>query len=103
MPWYLNPSSVCDLARGTRLLLTGGGPGGVRLHGLQRPSGWVLPSSSIGLELYARDGSSERFRPEFPVPAPLALGWRLASGLGVPIVSELDPEELDLTVGGAAR
>lgn len=94
MPWYLNPMRMWRTGRGVHDVWRGGGPGTVRLEGIGRPRGWILPSSRIALEIVARDGRVIEIQPEIPLPPLASLGYRLAHRLGVPIVGTVDPEKL---------
>ena len=60
----------------------------VRLVGVDHPTGWILPSAAVCIEVEGRDGRRERFQPGFPVPFPYAWAWRIARRLGVPLVRE---------------
>ncbi|HSJ18447.1 MAG TPA: hypothetical protein VK920_10165 [Solirubrobacterales bacterium] len=107
MPWYLNPFQLTRAVRGARGALSGGGPKAVRVTGIGAPHGLVLPTSTIYLEVDRKDGTVARFAPEVPVPWPYAWSYRLARHLGVPLVSDFDPERvsfgLPLPRGGPAR
>ncbi len=63
-----------------------GGPKEVRLAGIDRPAGWILPTATMTIEVLGKDGRVERFCPEVPVPFPYAWAWRIARRLGVPLV-----------------
>ena len=76
----------------------GGGPRAVRLAGFSSPRGLFVPTSRVGLEVIAQDGSVTRFEPELPVPFPYAWAYRIARRLGVPLVSSFDPERLSARV-----
>lgn len=99
MPWYLNPLKLRDTARNVRRIAAGGGPSSLRLDGIGRPTGCLLPSSTIGLQVTSRDGSSARFDPAIPVPLLFAYGYRIARGLGLPLIASFDPEDIDIAVG----
>ena len=107
MPWYLNPIKLAHAARDARSALSGGGPKAVRVTGVGRPEGLILPSATVSLEVVRRDGTVARFAPEIPVPWPYAWTYRLARLLGVPVVSDLDPERVrfgfGLPRGGSSR
>lgn len=98
MRWYLNPSVLTRAARTTRRILSGGGPQTVRVTGVERPKGLILPTSSVSMEVEARDGTVTRFAPEVPVPWPYAWGYRLARRLELPLVSGFEPERVSLTL-----
>ena len=95
---YLNPFKIRDAARDIRRAVGGGGPRYVRLVGVDHPTGWILPSAAVCIEVEGRDGRRERFQPEFPVPFPYAWAWRIARRLGVPIVRERDASRLNVQV-----
>lgn len=98
MAWYLNPRQMWRTGKGVREVWRGGGPGRVRLEGIGRPQGWILPSSRIDLEIVARDGRVVEIQPQIPLPPLASLGYRLAHRLGVPIVSSLEPEKLGFEI-----
>jgi hypothetical protein len=93
---YLNPFRIRDAARSIREISGGGGPAAIRLAGVSRPEGWVIPTARINLEVIARDGTVAQFSPALPVPFPYAWTYRLARLLHVPLVSSVDPERLRL-------
>jgi hypothetical protein len=70
----------------------------VRLLGVGRPAGLIIPSSTVGLEIEAKDGTKIRLEPEIPVPFFYAWTYRLARRLGLPAISSRDPENLKLSV-----
>jgi hypothetical protein len=92
MAWFLNPMRMWRTAAGVRDVWRGGGPGRVRLDGIGRPEGWILPSSRLDFEIVTRDGRVVEIQPRVPLPPMMSLGYRLAHRLGVPLVSSLDPE-----------
>lgn len=91
---YLNPFRIRAAARDIKRVLAGGGPRLVRLVSVGHPEGWVIPTSTVTIEVEARDGHSERFTPEVPVPFPYAWAYRIARRLGVPVVRSVEPEKL---------
>jgi hypothetical protein len=99
MRWYLNPRQLRDLGRDVCRIGSGGGPRSLRINGIGKPAGWLLPTSRVGLEVVARDGSLASFEPELPVPVPLAYAYRLARALDVPLLGTVEPERLDLELG----
>lgn len=99
MRWYLNPLRIRDAARRVSEIRSGGGPRALRINGVGSPEGWLFPSSRIDLDLVARDGTTTSFAPELPLPLPLAYGYRLGRALGAPVVSDLDPASISLTIG----
>lgn len=107
MPWYLNPIKLAHAARDARKALSGGGPTAVRVTGIGAPEGLVFPTSTVSLEVDRKDGTVARFAPEVPVPWPHAWTYRLARRLGLPLVSDVDPERVSfgfpLPRGGSRR
>lgn len=95
---YLNPFRIRAAVRDIRRVIGAGGPKLVRLVGVDHPVGWVLPSSTVTIEVESRDGRVERFCPELPVPFPYAWAWRIARRLGVPLVRSAEPEKLSFAV-----
>ena len=83
---YLNPFFLRAAVRDIRRVMGAGGPKEIHLAGIDRPSGWFLPTSTMTIEVIGKDGRIERFQPEVPVPFPYAWAWRLARRLGVPLV-----------------
>jgi hypothetical protein len=75
-----------------------GGPRRLRVRGLSQPSGLILPSSRLKLELEAKNGAKTRWEPELPVPFPYAWAYRLSRLLRVPVISSHDPEKLTFSV-----
>lgn len=94
MAWYLNPMRMWRTGAGVRDVWRGGGPGRVRLEGIGRPEGWILPSSRLDFEIVARDGRVIEIQPRVPLPPLWTLGYRFAHRLGLPLVGTLDPEGL---------
>lgn len=92
----LNPLRIYRAAKQIKAVAGGGGPAAVRLAGVGRPAGLIIPTSEITLEVLARDGTTTRFTPALPVPFPYAWAYRVARRLGVPLVSSLDPERIDV-------
>jgi hypothetical protein len=82
----------------TRRLASGGGPSRLRLLGVGRPTGLLLPRSRLRLEIETRDGRTTRWEPEIPLPFPYAWAYRLSRLLGVPLISSHDPENLRLSL-----
>lgn len=88
------PGAVAQAHR----IASGGGPSRLRVRGLGQPSGLIIPSSRLKLEIEARNGAKARWEPEIPVPFPYAWAYRLSRRLGVPVISSHDPENLKLSV-----
>jgi hypothetical protein len=82
MPWYMNPISLRDTARDVCRIASGGRPQSLRLTGIGRPQGWLVPTSTVGVAVVSGDGTRVSFEPELPVPLPLAYGYRVARLLG---------------------
>lgn len=99
----LNPFRIRKAVQRIREATAGGGPAALRVTGVGRPQGWLIPSSTVRLEVRARDGTITRFDPEVPVPFPYAWAYRIARGLGVPLVASFDPERLSFEVGIPGR
>ncbi len=95
---YLNPFFIRAAVRDIRRVFGDGGPKLVRLVGVDHPAGWILPSSTVTIEVEGRDGRKERFCPEVPVPFPYAWAWRIARRLGVPLVRSVEPEKVSFEV-----
>jgi hypothetical protein len=95
---YLNPFRIRDAARDVKRVLGGGGPTKVRLLGIGPPRGVFVPTSELMIEVEARDGHTERFSPQIPIPFPYAWVYRLARRLNVPLVRSLRPEDAQLEV-----
>jgi hypothetical protein len=95
---YLNPFFIRSAVRDIRRVFGDGGPKLVRLVGVDHPSGWILPSSTVTIEVEGRDGRKELFCPEIPVPFPYAWAWRIARRLGVPLVRSIEPEKVSFAV-----
>jgi hypothetical protein len=81
-----------------RQLASGGRPTHLRVHGLGQPSGWIIPSARLKLEIEASDGTRTRWEPEIPVPFPYAWAYRLFRRLRAPVISSHDPEDLRFSV-----
>lgn len=103
MRWYLNPVRWKDVAVNARAIRKGGGARTLRLDGIGKPEGWVFPTSTIAIEVVAKDGTKRRFEPDVPVPWPVAYGYRAARKLGAPLISDHEPEEIELKVSRPLR
>ena len=95
---YLNPFRIRAAVRDIRRVFGDGGPEAVRLVGVDHPAGWILPSSTVTIEVEGRNGRTERFCPEFPVPFPYAWAWRIARLLGVPLIRSVEPDKFGFQV-----
>jgi hypothetical protein len=100
---YLNPCLIRSVARDLRSVAGGGGPKRLRLVAVGEPRGLLVPTSTVTLEVEARDGTTTRLTPELPVAWPYAWSWRLARLLRVPLVSSVEPEDLSFSVGVPGR
>lgn len=94
----LNPWRLYRSAQDIRSVIAGGGPRLVRLVRVGEPTGLIVPTSEIVLEVEARDGTKVTLEPEVPVPFPWAWAIRIARRLGVPLVSDLEPESFRFQV-----
>ena len=94
----LNPLRIRDAVHQIRGASGGGGPKTVRLAGISDPDGWFLPAVRVKVEVVARDGSVTTFEPHVPIPFPYAWAYRIARRLGVPLISDVDPQSLRLGI-----
>ena len=94
----LNPFRIRDVVRRIRDAAGGGGPKVIRLAGISDPDGWLATTSRVKLEVVGRDGRVTKFEPRVPVPFPYTWAYRIARRLGVPLVSDVDPERLRLGI-----
>ena len=90
--------NIRDSARALRDVGKKGGPKRVKLERVERPKGTFLPGSRVVIEVSTRDGGTVCLHPMLPVPFPYAWGYRIAHRLNVPIVSDVDPEDLSFSV-----
>jgi len=81
-----------------RRVASGGGPARLRVRGVGQPSGLIIPSSRLRLEIEAENGAKARWEPEIPVPFPYAWAYRLSRWLRLPVISSHDPEDLTFSV-----
>lgn len=95
---YLNPFFIRNAVRQIRRVMGGGGPKLVRLVSVGHPKGIVIPTATVTIEVETKTGRKERFAPMLPVPWPYAWSYRIARRLGVPLVSDVDPEKLSFEV-----
>lgn len=65
--------------RAARDTIRGGGPAGIRLVDVHPPEGFLVPTVTVDLEVPLRNGGSADLSPGFPLPPPLAWGWRAAA------------------------
>jgi hypothetical protein len=92
------PGQISDALRGLRRIRGQGGPTEVRLEKLERPRGWLFPTSAATLEIRTRSGERVKLTPELPVPWPYAWGYRLARQLDVPVAASLEPDDIRLSL-----
>lgn len=92
------PRQIRDAIRSLREVRAEGGPTRVRLERIERPHGWIFPTSEAEVEIEARSGKRISLTPQLPVPWPYAWGYRVARRLGLPLASTLDPEDLTISV-----
>lgn len=90
----MDPRRWWRTAKESKRVLDGGGPSHVRLRGVGRPEGWIFTFAPLRLEIEARDGTIVELEPGIPLPFPYAWAYRLADHLGVPVVSDVDPERI---------
>jgi hypothetical protein len=95
---YLNPIRIYNAVGDVRRVLGGGGPKLVRLVGVGPPEGIFVPTATVRIEVESKTGRKAQFEPIVPVPWPAAWAYRIARALGVPLVSDLDPERLRFEV-----
>jgi hypothetical protein len=96
--WLPRPGQIRDTLRGLRRIRREGGPAEVRLEKLERPRGWLFPTSEATLGIRTRSGGRVELTPELPVPWPYAWGYRLARQANVPIAASLEPDDIRLSV-----
>ena len=77
---------------------SGGGPSQVRVRGVGQPSGLIIPTSRLKLEIETRDGAKTRWEPEIPLPPIYAWMYRLSRWVRVPVISSHEPENLTFSV-----
>lgn len=94
MRWWLDPRNFVGGIRDVRKILRGGGPRYVRLAGIGQPKGLLIPSAEVRVEIQAKDGSTVELQPRVPIPFPYAWAYRLARRIGVPLISDLDPDRI---------
>ena len=79
-------------------MASGGGPSRLRVQGVSQPTGLIIPSTRLKLEIETKNGAKTRWEPEIPLPFLYAWAYRLSRRLGLPVVSSLDPEDLSFSV-----
>jgi hypothetical protein len=98
MSWLTQLPKLPGAAARVFRAASGGGPSRVRVLGLGRPTGLIIASSRLKLEVEARNGAKTRWEPEIPIPFPYAWAYRLSRWLHVPVISSHDPENLTFSV-----
>lgn len=98
MRWYLNPFFLRDAAGEVCELRRGGGPRAVQLEGVSKPAGWIFPTTTPTVRVIAADGRNQTYEPQLPVPFAAAWGYRIARALGAPVISDVEPEDIELRV-----
>jgi hypothetical protein len=98
MARLFNLRRIQDNLRQLRRVRAEGGPRRVRLERLERPAGWIFPTSEATVAIETNSGAEVRLTPELPVPWPYAWGYRLARRLGLPIAATLDPEDVSVSL-----
>src|SRR5215207_2474083 len=92
------PGQIRDTFRHLRRIRREGGPTRVRLEKLERPRGWLFPTSEAKLEVRTRSGGRIRLAPEFPIPWPYAWGYRLARQLHLPLAATIEPDDIHVSL-----
>ncbi|HZA59104.1 MAG TPA: hypothetical protein VE523_07955 [Solirubrobacterales bacterium] len=87
-----------DTARGLKRVHDAGGPKRVRLLRVERPKGWIIPTATAVVDVETESGDTVRIDPALPVPFLFAWAYRLARKLGVPLVSDVDPDDVSFAV-----
>jgi hypothetical protein len=72
----LSRLGIRSTARAVRDTVRGGGPAGLRLVDVRPPEGLIAPTVTVELEVPLRKGGTAELAPGFPLPPPLAWGWR---------------------------
>lgn len=96
--WIPRPSQIRGALGRLRTVRDEGGPTRIRLERIERPEGWIFPTSEATVEVEARSGKLVSLTPELPVPWPYAWGYRVARRLGLPLASTLDPEDVAVEI-----
>lgn len=90
MRWWLNPFHLRDGIRDVRRILRGGGPRLVRLAGIGDPEGLIVAAVPFLVEVEAQDGTKVELTPRVPLPFIAGWAYRLAHGLGVPLIRDVN-------------
>jgi hypothetical protein len=91
---WLNPIRIARNASRAWQVLDGGGPRAVRVLGIDPPTGWLIPSSEIHLEVEAADGRKVDIDAALPLPPLYGWGYRAGRRLGLPVLSSIRPEDI---------
>jgi hypothetical protein len=87
-----------DTASGLKKVHENGGPKRVHLVRVERPKGWFLPTSTVVVEVETQSGERVGIDPVLPIPFVFAWAYRLARRLGVPVASDIDPDDISFAV-----
>ena len=98
MNWLTQVRKVPGAAAQVRRMTAGGGPSRLRVGGISHPSGLIIPTSRLKLEIEAKNGAKARWEPQIPLPFSYAWAYRLSRWLRVPVISNIDPENLTISV-----
>jgi len=94
---YLNPFKIRSAVRDIRRASSGGGPKVLRLTHVGEPRG-IFPVAEVEFEVEAMDGSVNSFATGVPVPWPVGWAYRIARKLGIPVISDIDHDEITARV-----
>jgi len=98
---FFNPFVIRRYFADLNSIRAGGGPTSVHVVRVGEPAGLIVPSSEVIVEVTAKDGTKVCLDPEIPMPFLLGWGIRLARRLGVPVISDLEPESFSFGLGRA--
>src|SRR5215207_6420822 len=98
MRWLSQLPKLPRAAARIRRVASGGGPRRLRVQGLSQPTGRIIQSSRLKLEIETKDGAKTRWEPEIPIPFSYAWAYRLSRWLRLPVISSHDPENLTFSV-----
>jgi hypothetical protein len=89
---------IRETAAGLKRVHEGGGPGRVHLVRVERPDGWITPTSTAVIEVETQSGEMVRIDPVLPVPFVFAWAYRLARRLGVPVATDVGPDDISFAI-----